>query len=70
MDLRLSPAQTTAKVNFKIHSHYLHLIGGRMSPRATLDRDPAPAPDPGPDPGPGPGPGPGPDKPAFRMSSS
>jgi hypothetical protein len=30
-------AQTTAKDNFKIHSHYLHLIGGRVNPGATLE---------------------------------
>jgi len=37
MDGRLSPAQTTAKVNFKIQSHYLHFIGGNVNPRDTLE---------------------------------
>jgi len=36
VDSRLSPAKTTAKVNFKLHNYYLHKIGGRVSPRATL----------------------------------
>jgi len=36
MDGRLSPAQNIAKVYFENQSHYLHLVDGRVSPRATL----------------------------------
>jgi hypothetical protein len=38
VDGRLSLAQTTPKVIFKLHSHYPHLLGGRVSHSVILER--------------------------------
>ena len=37
MDSRLSLGQTTANGHFKTQIHYLHLLGGMVNPRATLE---------------------------------